>query len=321
MTTTTHTVDVSDPTKQALDAKGSFQRVVSSFRDFISSDPGARFTPEKGRYHLYVSLGCPWATRTIITRRLKGLEDVIGMTVVTPSKGWPMGDAVPFPGATADPYNGAKELKDVYEIAQPGFSGRVTVPVLWDTHHRTIVNNESSEIIRMLNSEFNSPGLARNTELDLYPSHLQKEIDGLNEWVYDTVNNGVYKCAFAGTQEAYETAVYALFASLDRLEALLKDGGKEFLVGGVLTEADVRLFVTIVRFDTSYYPLFKCNIRNIRDGYPELNRWLRNLYWKNPSFKESTDFPHIQHGYWNGMKQLNPSGIVPVGPIPLIQPL
>jgi putative glutathione S-transferase len=312
----------SDISKQTTNAE--FKRGASTFRDSISRAEGARFAPEKGRYHLYVSYACPWATRTLIVRSLKGLESFIGVTVVSPrmgEHGWPFAPADPFLGAQEDPYEGAQHVKDLYLKADPNFSGRFTVPVLWDTKNKTIVNNESSEIIRMLNTEFDDllPADAAARKLDLYPQSLRGEIDALNEWVYDTVNNGVYKTGFARSQEAYEANFRPLFSSLDRLEAILK--GKNYLIGDTLTEADVRLWVTIIRFDPVYVGHFKCNKTTIRDGYPELNRWMKNLYWKSDAFKNATNFDHIKTHYYWSHPHINPTRVVPVGPEPHIQPL
>ncbi|RDX51770.1 glutathione S-transferase [Lentinus brumalis] len=296
---------------------GSFNRPTSSFRDVI--EQGGRFEPEKGRYHLFVSLGCPWATRTLIVRKLKGLEDFIGVSVVAPhlgENGWPFAKVDPFPGADRDPFYDSDNLKQIYLRAAPNYTGRFTVPVLWDTKNETIVNNESSEIIRVFNTAFNHLLPADKAAIDLYPEELRAEIDELNGWVYETVNNGVYRSGFARSQQAYEEAVYKLFDSLDRLEKILT--GKDYLVGDRLTEADVRLFVTIIRFDVAYHGAFKCNIRTIRDGYPAIDLWLRKLYWKNPAFSETCNFVHIKEGYY----QLNnPHKVVPVGPIPAIRPL
>ncbi|TBU28070.1 glutathione S-transferase [Dichomitus squalens] len=310
----------SDISKARTDADGSFKRKPSSFRNSIQK--GGEFPPEKGRYHLYVSYACPWATRALIVRKLKGLEEFIDVSVVSPhmgEHGWPFATADAFPGADPDPLYGAQHVKDLYLRAKPDYDGRFTVPVLWDKKRETIVNNESSEIIRFLNTEFNDQLPADKAKIDLYPEHLRKEIDEINDWVYDTVNNGVYKSGFASTQKAYEAAVIPLFESLDRLERILQ--GKDYLVGNQLTEADVRLFVTIVRFDPVYVGHFKCNIRTIRDGYPALHLWLRKLYWGNDAFSSTCNFEHIKvHYYWSH-PMINPHRVVPVGPIPNILPL
>ncbi|EJD40626.1 glutathione S-transferase [Auricularia subglabra TFB-10046 SS5] len=299
-------------------ADGSFQRAPSSFRNTLTPEQA-----QSGRYHLYVSYACPWATRALIVRKLKGLDAHIGVTVVSPrmgEHGWPLGDADPFPGADRDPHEGAQHIKDLYLKAAPDYSGRFTVPVLWDTQHRTIVNNESSEIIRILNTAFNALLPPAHAALDLYPEHLRAEIDALNEWVYSDVNNGVYRSGFAATQDAYEAAVTKLFAALDRLEGILA-GGKKYLVGDLLTEADVRLFVTLIRFDPVYVGHFKCNLRTIRDGYPELNRWMKTLYWTEDAFKSTANFAHIKTHYYWSHPHINPTRVVPVGPVPDIQPL
>ncbi|TFY68106.1 hypothetical protein EVJ58_g1207 [Rhodofomes roseus] len=316
---TRDTTHLSDLTKLKSEADGSFNRHVSQFRDWVAK--GGHFEPEKGRYHLYVSYGCPWATRTLIMRQLKGLEEFIDVTVVSPrmdEHGWPFANIDPFPGADIDPLFGVDHVKDLYLRVAPNYEGRFTVPILWDKKHSTIVNNESSEIIRMFNSSFNHLLPQEKAKLDFYPEHLRGEIDELNAWVYDTVNNGVYKAGFAASQSAYEKAVYPLFESLDRLEKLLE--GKDYLIGNQLTEADLRLFVTIIRFDVAYYSHFKCNFRTIRHGYPAIHLWLRKLYWHIPAFKDTCNFDHIKTGY-HWQKSYNPKQIVPVGPIPSILPL
>ncbi|KAI0760543.1 glutathione S-transferase [Fomes fomentarius] len=314
----THLTDITKRLQSAAD--GSFQRPASSFRKSI--EKGGEFEPEKGRYHLYVSYACPWATRALIVRKLKGLEDFIDVSVVSPrmgQHGWPFANIDSFPGADADPINGAEHVKDLYFKAEPNYEGRFTVPVLWDKKRSTIVNNESSEIIRIFNSAFNDQLPAEKATIDLYPEPLRKEIDEINEWVYDTINNGVYKAGFATSQKAYEAAVIPLFESLDRLEKILT--GKDYLVGNQLTEADIRLFVTIVRFDPVYVGHFKCNIRTIRDGYPAIHLWLRKLYWNNDAFSSTCNFEHIKTHYYWSHQSINPHQIVPVGPVPNILPL
>ncbi|KAG8940084.1 S-glutathionyl-(chloro)hydroquinone reductase [Tulasnella sp. 424] len=301
---------------------GAFRRQASSFRNFI--EKGGEFPPEKGRYHLYISHACPWANRTAIVRRLKGLESFIDVTVVSPymaALGWPFKKAsdLSIEGAEDDPLYGVSHIRELYFKANPEYKGRFTVPMLWDKKAETIVNNESSEIIRMFNTAFNDQIPEDKAAIDIYPKDLQAEIDSANEWVYDTVNNGVYKSGFATTQSAYEAAVKPLFASLDRLEGML--AGKDYLIGNRLTEADVRLFTTIIRFDPVYHGHFKCNIGSIRHNYPNLNRWMKQLYWNNASFKDTINQEHIKHHYYWSHKQVNPTGIVPVGPIPFIEPL
>lgn len=298
---------------QATDAKGGFVRQTSSFRSWVTPDgaPGPTgeggFRAEAGRYHLYVALICPWASRTLIGRRLKRLEDVISVSVVEPAltdQGWRFGG---YPGADRDEVNGATYLHELYTRADPGFTGRATVPVLWDRQRGTIVNNESADILRMLNSGFGD--LADNS-IDLYPAPLRDGIDALNADIYARLNNGVYRAGFATTQVAYEEAFEGVFAMLDTLEARLADG-RAFLMGDALTEADVRLFVTLVRFDVAYHGLFKCNLRRIAD-YPRLSAWQDRIL-AIPGVRGTVNIDHIKRGYYS-IKALNPTGIVPVGP-------
>ena len=287
------------------DERGAFVRQQSAFRNWVRADGSSEFPPEAGRYHLYVSLACPWASRAIIYRKLKGLEEAIPMTVVDPvrdAKGWRFFDDDP------DPVNGFDYLSEAYELTEPGFSDRVTVPLLWDTKTGRAVNNESAEIIRMLGSEFNE--FAENPELDLYPEPLREEIDEINARVYDSVNNGVYRAGFATTQEAYEEAFDELFGELDRLDALLAD--RRYLLGDQITEADWRLFVTLVRFDPVYVGHFKCNLRRIAD-YPNLSGYLRDLY-QQPGIAETVNIDHIKRHYYMTHPQINPTGVVPKGP-------
>ncbi|KAF8609422.1 glutathione S-transferase [Ceratobasidium sp. AG-I] len=297
---------------------GHFRRQVSSFRDVI--EEGGKFEPEKDRYHVFVSYACPWAHRVLITRALLKLDNIIGLSVVSPrmgSLGWPFAAADEFPGADKDPVQNSNHVRDLYFKADSEYSGRFTVPIVWDKKTSTIVNNESSEIIRFLNSSFRK--LAEPVDIDIYPEPLRKDIDEFHSWVYDTVNNGVYKCGFATTQEAYEAAVGPLFASLDRLEKLIK--GKDYFFGDRLTEADIRLYTTIVRFDPVYHGHFKCNLGSIRHNYPEINRWMKNLYWNVPAFKDTTNFEHIKTHYYWSHTQINPTRIVPQGPNTNIEPL
>jgi putative glutathione S-transferase len=294
---------------------GRFVRPRSGFRNWVPPDgsPGPSgeggFPAEAGRYHLYVSYACPWAHRTIIFRVLKGLEPAIGLSVVSPKmpdeRGWNfvLGDS------TGDPINGAEDLADIYRIADPHFTGRVTVPVLWDKTWRTIVNNESSEIIRMLNSAFDEFTAER---ADYYPAPLRERVDAINARVYDDINNGVYKAGFAITQEAYEDAAEAVFAALDWVEGLLGDG--EYLCGDTLTEADWRLFTTLVRFDAVYYSHFKCNRRQIAE-YPNLSRYLKGLY-NTPGVADTVRLDHIKTHYYWSQTAINPTQIVPIGPTP-----
>ena len=285
---------------------GRFERWQSAFRDKVTADGATGFPAAPGRYHLYVALACPWAHRTLIFRRLKGLEEFVSVSVVMPDlgpEGWYFGE---YPGATRDEVNGVRHLHEVYTQAAPQYSGRVTVPVLWDRETGTIVNNESAEIIRMFNSAFDS---LTGNRLDFYPEGLRREIDAINATIYETVNNGVYRCGFATTQEAYEEAFEALFSTLDSLESRLAEN--RYLLGPRITEADWRLFPTLVRFDAAYYGNFKCNRRALRD-YPNLWSYTRELY-QMPGIAETVNLDHIKRTYYS-IPQVNPTGIVPRGP-------
>ncbi|CAK4068131.1 unnamed protein product [Aphanomyces euteiches] len=305
MSSTTSTTPDAAIYKWADKTDGEFKRQVSSFRDWIGSE---RFPAEKGRYHLYVSLACPWAHRTLIVRALKGLQDVIGVTVVDylmGPNGWHFSTPEETPGCSLDPYHNAKHVRDIYFKAEPTYSGRFTVPVLWDTKLHTIVNNESSEIIRMLNKEFNQ--WSSHPALDLYPEELAPVIDEINEWIYNDINNGVYKSGFATKQEAYEKNVHILFNSLDRVEAHLE--GKTWLIGEKLTEADVRLFTTIIRFDPVYHGHFKCNLKSISANYPNLLKHTRRLY-QVAGVADTVDMTHIKRHYYMSHLQINPTQVV-----------
>jgi len=285
------------------DADGRFIRPTTSFRDSVGSD---RFPAAAGRYHLYVAINCPWAHRTEIMRKLKGLEDVVGIAYVAPRRtdqGWVFEPQ----GRFADPLLHSHALHEIYRLARSDFSGRVTVPVLFDTQLQTIVSNESAEIIRMLNAGF---GALANNPYDFYPDELRDQIDGLNDLIYRTVNNGVYRAGFAGTQEAYDEAVDALFATLDQLDARL--AGRRYLCGARLTEADWRLFPTLVRFDVAYVGAFKCNLRRLVD-YPSLWAYTRELY-QVPGIAETVDLEVYKRGYYSKSER-NPLGIVPKGPL------
>ena len=292
---------------------GHFVRPATRFRNWVTPDgsPGPTgedgFEAEPGRYHLYVSLACPWAHRTVIFRKLKGLENAIGLSVVSPEmgrEGWTFDKAT---GSTGDAANEKSKLSEIYVLADPRYTGRVSVPVLWDTKLKTIVNNESSEIIRMLNSAFDAH---TNVHTDFYPEELRAEIDRLNDRIYANVNNGVYRAGFATTQEAYEEAFRNLFATLDDLDEILTD--HRYLVGNTLTEADWRLFCTLIRFDAVYYSHFKCNWRHIFQ-YPNLSNYLRDLY-QHPGVAQTVDLEQIKRHYYWSQRQVNPTGIVPVGP-------
>lgn len=313
------------------DSSGEFKRQTSSFREWISSEPGARFPPEKGRYHLYISYACPWANRTLIARKLKGLEDFITFSSVhwhMGEKGWRFPTAEDTDAAgenvTPDPVPGHEKythLRDLYFAADPQYAGRFTVPVLFDKKTDAIVNNESSEILRMLGTAFNDQLPEKYAKVDLYPEALRQQIEDAFAWTYDGINNGVYKSGFATTQAAYERNVTALFEALDRAEKHLAETGGPFFFGDNLTEVDVRLFPTLIRFDPVYVQHFKCNIRDIRSGYPHLHNYTRNLYWKHPAFKDTTNFLHIKNHYTRSHTQINPHSITPLGPLPDVLPL
>ena len=293
---------------------GHFVRKDSQFRNWLTVDGSAGPTGEGGfkaepnRYHLYISYACPWASRTLIMRKLKGLEDMISLSVVNPYMGENGWTFEPGEGVIADPLLNADYLYQVYTHVDPTYSGRVTVPVLYDKKTGKIVNNESSEIMRMLNTAFDEVGA---TQGDYYPEALRAEIDAMNDKVYHGVNNGVYKAGFATKQEVYEEEVQKLFNVLDELEEHLST--RKYLVGEQLTEADWRLFVTLVRFDSAYYGHFKCNIRELRE-YPNLWRYTRELY-NYPGIKETVNFYHIKHHYYGSHPTINPNRIVPFGPI------
>ena len=286
---------------------GSFRRQENVFRQQVTANGEGEFPAEAGRYHLYISWACPWAHRAAIVRHVKGLDDVISMSAVDPvrdSRGWAFTG-----GEYTDHVNGFKFLSEAYELTQPGFSQRVTVPVLWDRVTGRIVNNESSEVIRILNSGF---GDLADNRVDLYPEALQSQIDEVNEFIYPNVNNGVYRSGFATTQAAYETAVTELFAALDELEQRLSK--QRFLVGSPQpTEADWRLFTTLIRFDAVYVGHFKCNLRRIVD-YPALSAYLRDLY-QHPGISETVRINEIKDHYYRTHPAINPTGIVPAGPL------
>ena len=293
---------------------GHFVRKAPQFRSWVSADGAAGpsgdsgFKAEPGRYHLYVSLACPWAHRTLIFRALKGLEQMISISVVhwyMAEDGWTfdVGD-----GVVPDTVNAVTLMHEIYTKAMPDYSGRVTVPVLWDTQTKTIVSNESSEIIRMFNTAFDAVGAKVG---DYYPPDLRSEIDSLNERIYTTVNNGVYRCGFATTQEAYEQAITPLFDTLDWLEDRLR--AKRYLTGDQITEADWRLFTTLIRFDVVYVGHFKCNIRRIAD-YPNLSEYLRDLY-QQPGIAKTVNLEHIKKHYYESHETINPSRVVPKGPV------
>jgi putative glutathione S-transferase len=296
------------------DSRGRMQRPDSTLRNWITPDgsPGPTgrggFKAEAGRYHLYIARACPWAHRAAIFRELKGLQEMIGLSVthwVMLENGWTFEAA---PGVIPDTVNDARYVHQIYAKSEPGYSGRVTVPVLWDKKASRIVSNESADIIRMLNSAFDGVGA---TPGDYYPEALRAEIDSVNKRVYDTLNNGVYKAGFAGSQEAYDEAVVPVFETLDWLEETLSRA--DYLVGNRLTEADWRLFTTLLRFDPVYHTHFKCNLKRLVD-YPALWRYTRRLY-QHPAVAPTVNFDHIKGHYFQSHRWINPTGIVPKGPI------
>jgi putative glutathione S-transferase len=287
--------------------EGEFKRQGDVFRDWVKADGSSSFPPVPGRYHLYVSWACPWAHRTIIVRKLKQLEGVIGMTVVDPirdDRGWAFRDG---PGHTPDPVNGFSFLRQAYIATNPDYQGRVTVPVLWDKENGRIVSNSDDDIMRMLNSEFNQ---FNESTVDLYPQELREEIDQLNSFIYEHINDGVYRAGFATSQQVYEGAVQRLFEALDQMELRLAD--RRFLFGPHPVETDWRLFVTLIRFDAVYYGHFKCNLRRIID-YPNLFGYLKDLY-QYDGICDTVHFDHIKRHYYITHDDINPTRIVPIGP-------
>ncbi|MFC3052051.1 glutathione S-transferase family protein [Kordiimonas pumila] len=293
---------------------GRFERSKSQFRNWVTADGSAGptgksgFKAEDGRYHLYVSYACPWAHRTLIMLALKGLEPMIDVSVVGMKmleNGWTFDTT---DGSTGDPLFGARHMHEIYTQADPSYSGRVTVPVLWDKQQKTIVNNESADIIRMLSTAFDGLGAKPG---DYYPAALKGQIDTINARVYDTVNNGVYKAGFATTQEAYEEAIKPLFETLAWLDGKLAQS--RFLLGNTLTEADIRLFTTLIRFDAVYVGHFKCNLQQIAD-FPNLSGYVRDLY-QMPEIRPTVHMDHIKTHYYASHKHINPTGIIPLGPI------
>ena len=285
---------------------GAFVRRESTFRNHVTADGSSGFPAEADRYHLYISLACPWASRAHIIRSVKGLEDAISLSVVDPFRDrgeWR------FTAEFPDPVNGFELLSDAYRLSDPEFDGLATVPVLWDKQGNRAVNNESSEIIRMLNSEFNE--FATEPELNLYPVELREEIDSINERVYRSINDGVARCGYATSQSAYEEAFVDLFEALDLFDNLL--GERRYLAGDRITEADWRMFVTLIRFDAVLVGHFKCNQRRIAD-YENLSGYLRELY-QHPGIRETVDFDHIKRHYYTSQVAINPTQIVPIGPV------
>lgn len=294
------------PAEQSED--GRFVRQEDAFRDWVTADGRSGYPAEAGRYHLYVSLACPWAHRTIIVRTLRGLEKAIGMTVVDPvrdERGWAFRYG---PGFSRDPINGFAYLSQAYLATDSSYRGRVTVPVLWDTKTKRIVSNSDDDIMRMFECEFNA---SSTNDLDLYPAAHRAEIDRLNAWIYETLNDGVYRAGFATAQRAYEEAAYRVFETLDELESRL--GARRYLFGQTPLETDWRTFVTLVRFDAVYYGHFKCNMRRIID-YPNLYGYLRDLY-QYDGVAGTVDFDHIKRHYYYTHDDINPTRIVPIGPL------
>lgn len=290
------------------DESGQFRRMPTQFRDWITADGASGFKAEPGRYHLYVSLGCPWAHRTVLLRSLKGLQDVISISIVDPvisEQGWKFSQRF---GSIPDSLYGADYLWQIYVRAKADYTGRVTVPVLWDKQTETIVNNESRQIIEMFNTEFNQ--FAAFPERDFYPQALRSQIDATIDAIYQPINNGVYRCGFASSQPAYTQAVTELFHALDRWEAVLSH--QRYLVGDRITLADWCMFTTLFRFDLAYYGLFKTNLKRVID-YPNLWNYCRELY-QQPGVKEWCSVEHVKQLYYAGLPELNPSGIVPMGP-------
>ena len=296
------------PRREQEDSKGRFVRPSTTFRNQITADGSSGFKAEAGRYHLYISWACPWAHRTAIMRRLKGLENAIGLSVVAAvidQNSWEFSETEP--AAIPDKVNGKNYLWEVYLKADSNYSGRVTVPVLWDKEKETIVNNESREIIRMFDTEFNA---LAESDVNLLPPDLKAKIDETIDAIYQPINNGVYRAGFATTQSAYEEGVKDLFAALDYWEGVLSQ--QRYLCGDRLTEADICMFTTLLRFDVVYYVHFKCNLRHLWD-YPNLWNYLKDIY-QHPGVKETCNFDHIKRHYYKSHPNVNPAGIVPIGP-------
>ncbi|KAH7148190.1 glutathione S-transferase [Dactylonectria macrodidyma] len=334
---------------KVVNSQGEFRRDQSSFRNWISNETGAKYRPDKDRYHLYVSYACPWASRTLITRKLKGLGGIISFSSVhwdLDKNGWRFVDAdeeVPGEHVVPDPIPGHENfthIRQVYLESDPEYQGRFTVPILYDKRLKTIVNNESSEIIRMLYTEVGTLLLCElyhyrlkhaqfdhlldegHRKVQPYPIELHEQINEVNDWIYNDINNGVYKAGFATKQDAYERNVIKLFEALDKAEAHLqvsKNGPYYF--GNDIKEVDIHLYVTVIRFDPVYVQHFKCNVRDIRSGYPYLHKWLRNLYWNHEAFRDTTQFEHIKWHYTKSHTHINPFSISPVGPLPDIMKL
>ncbi|MFK8183996.1 MAG: glutathione S-transferase family protein [Phormidesmis sp.] len=291
------------------EGSGEFKRMTTQFRSWVRADGTGEFAAEPGRYHLYISLGCPWANRTALLWQLKGLQDVVGLSIVDPvisEQGWRFSE---YPGCIPDSLYGLDYLWELYVKAAPTYSGRVTVPVLWDKKTETIVNNESRQIIEMFNGAFDA--WAAHPEVDFYPEGMRDRINATIDAIYEPINNGVYKAGFASSQTAYEGAVTELFAGLDHWEQVL--GEQRYLCGDRITLADWCLFVTLFRFDLAYHGLFKCNLKRLVD-YPNLWGYCRELY-QRPGAKAVCNTDHVKRIYYAGLLELNPSGVVPMGPM------
>ncbi|KAL6855696.1 glutathione S-transferase [Trichoderma novae-zelandiae] len=324
----TSNVNITTNWKSFSDKSGNFHRPATVFHNTLCKGPGSKFPAEKGRYHLYVSFACPWAHRILIARKLKGLEDILPYTSVhwlLKDGGWrfatPEDTDAEGENVTPDPLHDFTHLRQVYYESDPDYQARFSVPVLYDKIEKVIVNNESSEILRMLDTAFDDIIEEKYRGVSLYPEQFQKQIDEVHPWHYDNINNGVYKCGIATSQEAYERAVTELFEGLDKCEKHLASTGGPYWFGKDITEVDIRLYVNFIRFDVVYVQHFKCNIRDIRSGYPHIHKWLRNLYWNVPAFNETTNFLHIKNHYTKSHTPINPLSITPVGPLPHILPL
>ncbi|KAL2438862.1 Glutathione S-transferase omega-like 2 [Exophiala dermatitidis] len=290
--------------------------------------PDGPFPPQKGRYHMYIGLFCPFAHRANLVRHLKGLTDIIDISIVKPypkgdEKGWP-GWQFPktddeYPGATLDHLYGSKYMHEIYFKADPEYKGRYSVPVLWDRETETIVNNESAELLRDLQTAFNPLLPEEYARVTLYPEHLRQKIDEVADWMQRDLNTGVYKAGFAESQETYDKNVLPVFAALNRLEKMVAENGGPYILGKELTELDIRAYATLIRFDTVYVQHFKCNLGTIRHDYPQLNNYLKNLYWNVKGFKETTDFKHIKENYTKSHYDINPKAITPRGPYPDVE--
>jgi len=297
------------PDEQSAD--GEFERQEDSFRAWVSNDGSTPFPAVAGRYHLYVSLACPWASRTVIVRRIKGLETVIGMTILDPirdERGWAFRDG---PGMSADPINRFAFLREAYVASEPGYRGRVTVPLLWDKDSRQIVNNSEDDLCRMFDGAFSAVSPQSQGVVSLFPAKIESEHAQLAHFIYEQINNGVYRAGFATAQSAYERACRSVFAALDEMEDRLST--RRYLFGAWIVEADWRLFCTLIRFDPVYYGHFKCNLRRILD-YPNLQGYLLDLY-AQPGIAETVNFDHIKRHYYGTHDEINPTRIVPIGPV------